>query len=219
MNQSVSSSLRLKAWPDPCSPNHRYATTASIFDGVLDGTAEILHGLTSSPADSDLTLSSFYVFHPRSARTAQERLQNIVQIRGSDSEEVESMLRRILGGNVGLLFPFEEITDFDLPLDETKSAVVLTRPGHVVLPGVDRRDNPHVISEGYYQFGEIIGKRRCNHVTLDRVLSSLDETVVVAITVARADIAVEVQSLRAYAVRGHAPFTARHHYRRGEPVF
>ncbi|MCC6694876.1 MAG: ATP-binding protein [Candidatus Hydrogenedentes bacterium] len=111
------------------------------------------------------------------------------------------MIRRIQGGSLGLLLSLEEISNFDLPLDEVKAGVVLTRPGHVIPPGIDPRDNPHVVGEGYYLLGEIKGRRRRNHVTLDRVLSSLDETVVIAITVARAEIAAEAGALRTYAAR------------------
>lgn len=193
--------LFVKALPDPRSPYHRHATTESVSDAVLNGSAEVLRHVSTSAAEADLAVTVFYVLQPGTGQTTDKRLRIGVCIRGADQEETVAISRLIRQGTLGLLFPFEVDPGFEFPLQGLQVASFIARPGSVVPAGVDRGDNPHVVEEGYCCFGEMKGRNRCNFVTLDRVLSSLDETVVAAVTVARADVAGSVEPLRKYVSR------------------
>jgi len=186
--------------PDPAYSQYQAVANGDIRRAIADGCEHILRTLANMPPKS-VSAELRFVYDPNGDRfDKQTRLNLFVQISAANKGLAKSFDRLLRSGLLSRFYSLKKFKDTGFAKKDLPIQCSIVRREDFVQPLYTPNFN-HKIPDCYYTITSFAIDERNDYLTLDRVLDSVDEPVVISIKVTPEDISRQLFAHTAYLAR------------------
>lgn len=186
--------------PDPAYSQYQAVANGDIRRAIADGCEHILRTMANMPPKS-VSAELRFVYDPNGdGFDKQTRLNLFVQISAANKDLSKSFDRLLRSGLLSRFYSLKKFKDTGFAKKDLPIQCSIVRREDFIQPLYTPNFN-HKVPDHYYTITSLTANEKNDYLTLDRVLDSVDEPVVIRIKVVPEDVSDQLFAHTAYLAR------------------